>query len=250
MLLFHKTLLFSHIIAGSLALLLVWLALLAKKGSPLHVRAGQFYSYLMHIVGISGVLMCTLVLAAPLYFKAADLAVGQDPQLFAQRVRLFAGFLLLLSLLSLMNLRQGLLALRAGPARQALRHGSHQLLVLLTLLVACYVGWQGIRHQHLLSQIFAAVALLSGVGCLRYSWRGVVDRTLVLREHIGNMLASMIAVYTAFFAFGGRAVLALDPAWQLISWLAPTVVGISMTLFYNRKYASGKVAAGKTAAAR
>ena len=36
MLLIHQSLVWAHIVAGSLALALFWLPMLAKKGSPLH----------------------------------------------------------------------------------------------------------------------------------------------------------------------------------------------------------------------
>ena len=245
----HQFLLVLHVVCGALALSVFWGPMLAKKGSPWHVRSGHWYSTLMYLICGAGILMCGLVLSAPLVVKAADLRVGQDPQLFAERVRLMSGFLLLLCLLALMNLRQGLLALQSGAARKALRHWSHQVLLVLTLGCAVWILWQALPRQFVLGQIFATVALMSSIGCLYYSHRAKVDRSTVLKEHIGNMLASGIAIYTAFFAFGGRKVLDLSPELQLASWLMPSVLGIAATVWYNKRYAKARVDL-KTAAAR
>jgi len=243
----HQFLLILHIVCGSLALAVFWGPMLAKKGSRWHVRSGGWYSQLMYLICGAGVLMCLMVLAAPLQVKADDLKPGQDVQAFVRFVRMMSGFLLLLCLLALLNLRQGLLALQAGPARLALRHWSHQVLVLLTFGCALWTLWQGFQLNFVLGQIFGGIALFSSIGCLRYIHRAEVSRTDVLKEHIGNMLASAIAVFTAFFAFGGRKVLNFDADLQLLSWLLPSVLGIAATLWYNNHYLKS---GPKTAAVR
>ena len=243
----HQYLLILHIVSGVLALCVFWGPMLAKKGSPWHVRSGRWYSQLMYLICGAGILMCALVLAAPLQVKAADLAPGQDPVKFAAVVRQMSGFLLLLCLLALMNLRQGLIALQAGPARLALRHWTHQGLVILTFLCAIWVLWQAIPRQFVLGQIFGAIALFSSLGCLRYIHRASVDQREPLKEHIGNMLGSAIAIFTAFFAFGGRQVLNFGPELQLVSWVLPSVLGIVATLWYNHRYIKGRTGLKTTA---
>ncbi len=245
----HQFLLVLHVVCGALALCVFWGPMLAKKGSPWHVRSGHWYSTLMYLICGAGILMCALVLSAPLVVKAADLPVGQDPQVFAERVRLMSGFLLLLCLLALMNLRQGLLALQAGAARVALKHWSHQALVLITFGYAIWTLWQAVPRQFVLGQIFGAIALFSSIGCLRYIHRASVEKSTILKEHIGNMLASGIAIFTAFFAFGGRKVLDFSPELQLVSWVLPSVLGIAATFWYNKRYVKARVGL-KTAAAR
>ncbi|MDZ7901905.1 MAG: hypothetical protein U5L01_04895 [Rheinheimera sp.] len=54
-----------------------------------------------------------------------------------------------------------------------------------------------------------------------------VDRSAILREHIGNMIACGIAIYTAFTAFGGRRLFELSWQWELVTWVAPGVVALS-----------------------
>jgi hypothetical protein len=121
--------------------------------------------------------------------------------------------------------------------------------VVLTLLCALWTLWQALPRQFVLGQIFGGIALFSSIGCLRYIHRASVDRSDLLKEHIGNMLASAIAVFTAFFAFGGRKVLDLNPELQLLSWILPSILGIGATLWYNRRYVKGRVGL-KTAAVR
>ena len=66
----HQFLLVLHVVCGSLALCVFWGPMLAKKGSPWHVRSGHWYNTLMYLICGAGILMCALVLSAPLVVKA------------------------------------------------------------------------------------------------------------------------------------------------------------------------------------
>ena len=236
MLYIHKILLISHIVAGSIALLLFWAPMLAKKGSPLHRRTGNYYRLLLQGVAMSGVLMCAMVLVDPAYFKADYYGQGKDPALVSAEIRSFSTFLGLLSLLSWVSIRQAVLALQAGPARLALRRLPHIVPLVLLLVLACYVLFLGIRGAQPLFIAFSGVSLVAGSGMLWFIFCRQVSRMAILREHIGGMLGSAIAVYTAFSAFGGRDLLGLSMQGQLISWLAPSVIGVLLIVGYNRQY--------------
>jgi len=236
MLLIYQWLVWGHVVAGSLALACFWLPMLAKKGSPLHRRSGRYYAILLYGVSLSGLLSCLLVIADPWYFKGQMLKAGADPQRFAEQVRAFWAFLGLLSLLSWVSIRQAMLVLRAGVERRILKHPLHILAIALLLPCGAYVLWLGIGRSQPLFIVFSLIAMSAAVGTLRYIFRAEVSKLMVLREHIGNMLGSAIAIYTAFAAFGGRNLLGLSATGQLISWLLPSVVGIGFILWYNRQY--------------
>lgn len=232
----YQALVWGHIVAGSLALLIFWAPMLATKGSAWHRQSGAWYARLLYIVSLSGIACCVLVLAAPQYFKAERFAAGADIAAQTAQIRLFWSFLALLSVLSWVSIRQAVLVLKAGPTRLLLRSVSHLSAIGLLLLLACYVLWLGIIHNQLLLQIFSAVALLSGIGALRYIFRAEVSRLQIIREHIGAMLGSAIAIFTAFTAFGGRSLFTLSANGQLISWLLPSLIGVGLILWYHRRY--------------
>ncbi len=232
----YQGLVWAHIVAGSLALLLFWAPMLATKGSAWHRQSGRWYANLLYIVSLSGIVCCGLVLAAPLYFKAERFAAGTDMAAQMAQIRLFWSFLALLSVLSWVSIRQAVLVVKAGPARLLLKSGSHLAAISVLLLLACYVLWLGISHAQLLLQIFSAVAIFSGIGALRYIFRTNVSRLQIIREHIGAMLGSGIAVFTAFTAFGGRRLFAFSANAQLLSWLLPSLIGLGCILWYHHRY--------------
>lgn len=232
----YQALVLNHIIAGSLALLLFWAPMLATKGSAWHRQSGRYYTYLLYVVSLSGFACCVLVLAAPQVFKAERFAAGTDIAAEVARIRLFWSFLALLSVLSWVSIRQAVLVLKAGPARLLLRTRSHLAAISLLLLLACYVLWLGISHQQLLLQIFSVVALCSALSVLRYIFRARVSQLQIIREHIGAMLGSAIAIFTAFTAFGGRSLFAFSANAQLLSWLLPSLLGIGCIYWYQRQY--------------
>jgi uncharacterized membrane protein len=236
MLLIHQWLVWGHIVAGSLALALFWLPMLAKKGSPLHRQSGRYYAYLLYGVSMSGLVSSVMVIAAPLYFKAKLLKEGVDPSLFAENIRASWHFLGLLSLLSWVAIRQAVLVLKTGLDRQLLKQPLHVVAVAALAPWGAYVLWLGIDRSQPLLIIFSLLAIASAVTGLRVIFRAEVTKMMLLREHIGNMLGSGIAIYTAFAAFGGRSVLELSDTGQLVSWLLPSVIGVSFTVWYNRRY--------------
>jgi hypothetical protein len=232
----HQFLLIAHIIAGSVALFLFWAPMLAKKGSPLHRKSGRYYAYLLYGVSLSGMLMSAMVLIAPLYFKAKYLTPGADPAVVASNVRLMASFLGLLSLLSWVSIRQAMLVLQLPKNAMVLKTPLHLLAVVLLLVAGLYVFWLGLAKQQTLLIVFSVVAVLNAAGTLRFIFKTAPGRMEILRQHISNMLGSAIAIYTAFSAFGGRGLLDLSATGQLISWLAPSVVGVAFMMWYNRNY--------------
>lgn len=236
MLYLHQFLLVAHIIAGSIALALFWVPMLAKKGSPLHRQSGRYYAYLLYGVSLSGVLMSAMVLVAPLYFKAKYLSEGADPAVVADNVRAMATFLGVLSLLSWASIRQGMLVLQLRHNAAVLKSPLHLCTLGLLLGSGLYLLWLGQNKAQPLYLVFAIVAVLNAVGSLRFIFGAEPCRNAILRQHIGNMLGSAIAIYTAFAAFGGRGLLQLDTTGQFISWVAPSVIGIAVTLWYNRSY--------------
>ena len=62
------------------------------------------------------------------------------------------------------------------------------------------------------------------------------------------MIACGIAIYTAFTAFGGRRLFELSWQWELVTWVAPGVIGTIAIAMYNRKYTAKKAKASVVSA--
>lgn len=247
MLFIHQSLLMLHIVAGALALVLFWGPMLTKKGSRWHRRSGNWYSGLLHVIALSGMLMCSMVLLDPAYFKAASFSNAPDPAKVAANIRAFWTFLGVLSLLSWVAIRQAILVLRSGPGRQLLRTVSHLLPLAALPCSGLYLLYLGLSRQQPLFIAFALIAIVTATNMLRFIFKAEVSKMAILREHLGSMLGTAIAIYTAFSVFGGRELLALSAQGQVVSWLAPSVIGIIFTLWYQRAYQDVPTAAVEAA---
>ena len=216
---------------------------MVKKGSKLHISAGNIFYYIMLLVSGSGVVLSLLGLADPVAIYAAgkQLSAEQIQRMLVWRVPL-SQFLLLLSLLTWVTVRHAIGVLRTKHNRALLRRWNYQGPVLLLYPTALYVAWQGLTVGMPLLIIFACVSLITATTISWYVYKTAVSQRAWIIEHFSAMVGSGIAVYTAFFAAGGRRLLAqwLPGDWQLISWLAAPVIGtvvlISLKGYYKRKY--------------
>lgn len=240
---FHTSLLYLHIALGAVALLLYWLPVIARKGSKLHINAGKAFYYTMLVVSSSGIVMSLMGLYDPIaiYTAGRQMSAEQVQRMLVWRVP-FSQFLLLLSLLTWVTVRHAIGVLQAKSDRAMLRRWFYQGPVLLLFPTALYVAYQGITVGMPLLIIFAVVSLITATTISFYVYKAEIQPRAWIIEHFSSMVGSGIAVYTAFFAAGGRRMLAeiLSGQWQLVSWLAAPVIGLTalilLTGYYKRKY--------------
>lgn len=238
MLMLHSLLLKLHIAMGAVALLLFWLPMLSRKGSSLHRKSGRYYAYLMKAVALSGLIMTSLVWFDPAGIKAAAVIVeGQVSEKKLAFVLLLNLFLFLLSLLTWVTIRHATGTLLCKQNREPLKHWSYQAPVWLLVAVAPYGAWQGFTFNMPLVMVFAGISLVTCFGILTYLHTKTVTANRWLIEHASAMIASGIAAYTAFFAFGGRALFAelLTGHWMMLPWLLPTLVGVPAIIWFKRR---------------
>lgn len=238
MLLVHSLLLKLHIILGVFALLLFWVPMLSRKGSTLHRKSGRYYALFMNTVALSGIAMTCMVWLDPLAIKGADLRVeGQIPAGKLEFFMLINLFLFLLSLLTWVTIRHATGSLLCKQNRAALKHWSYQAPVWLLLGVAPYAAWQGFQFNMPLVIVFAGISLITCFGILSYLYTKTVSANRWLIEHASAMIGSGIAAYTAFFAFGGRALFAelLTGHWMMLPWLLPSLIGVPATIWFKRR---------------
>jgi uncharacterized membrane protein len=82
--LIHQLLVYLHIAAGIVALIVFWIPSLARKGSASHKSAGRWFALTMYMVGLSGVVLSSLDLLLPTQFHTGVLLEAvRDRAIFA-----------------------------------------------------------------------------------------------------------------------------------------------------------------------
>lgn len=241
----HTVLVVSHIAIGSVALVLFWVPVLARKGGPLHVRVGKIYVMAMYAVAVSAFLASIIALIDPVgirrpgeTFDVADAAV------LAARYRTFSLFLLMLSVLVYSALRHGLAALAARQNPNAMKHITHKATIASLAVLALAVGVFGLMEMQLLPIIFAAISLLAAFNMMRDVQKIAHTRKELVIAHLNGLIGSGIGAYTAFFAFGGARFLGewLPGQWQVLPWVLPTIIGTAAIYRLSKRYQPKPVA--------
>ncbi|TLX47932.1 hypothetical protein C1E24_06765 [Pseudoalteromonas phenolica] len=233
----YQALQYLHILVGAAALVLFWVPMAATKGSSTHKRLGTLYANAMYIVSVSGVVMCIMVLLAPMTFKPqlAELS-GEQLIMTIARLRVFETFLLALSLLVFVSIQHGLLVLKAKQNRELLKTPWHLVSVMSLTLSGFVVLYFGLQQSHTLYMIFGVLCSVSGVSTFHYIFKASIKEREWVIEHLSALVGSGIAVYTAFFAVGGRHLLSelLPGQWQVLPWVLPGVIGGVMISRYKK----------------
>ena len=200
-----------HALAGTVALVSMWIPILAKKGGPAHRKAGRVYEIAMTAVVVLAWAACAQNLVAGRH-------LGTVP------------FLALLALLALGNPRYGMDVLKPtaptpfaralafaliGGGLAAFAYGASTGMVLMIPFAVLCV-WFGVQH----TRAFAAPPLA---------------RRARVAAHLGNVLGSCIAGWTAFLVVTSNGRIPLPP---LVIWLAPTVVFTPMIVLWGRAWAT------------
>jgi len=112
--------------------------------------------------------------------------------------------------------------------------------LLLVISMTLMVGWRVLDSGLLLA--FGIIGLLSSGSDFRQFMRMSGSGTTWLREHYEAMLFSGAAAYTAFFAFGGRTLLAdlLTGWWTLVPWVLPTLLTAALLPLIHRRFKQQK----------
>lgn len=225
-----SSLLITHVAAGSLALLLGLVAMLAQKGSRLHNRTGLVYVWCMTYVALSAVLL----------FVVQPFTIFR---LFLTGVAVFSFYLSTTGYRAVVLKRAGL-NLTTPPSFD-------RWLTYITLLVS--VGMMGYGLQLITagtSSFLATLFTFFGGATFVFSgqdfWRfgKPTARMFPFFHHIARMAGSYIAAFTAFLVNNNMRFLPTDaPEWiPLASWIAPSLIGgmmIGRTIaHYKKKFAT------------
>ena len=214
----YQAIVYAHIAAGSVALILFWTAGLMKKGTTSHRRVGQFYLLAMVGVMLSGLVM---VQAA---FNRGQTYAG-----------IFLGFLVLLVATSCWSSWR---AIRDRRDRRRYYGLVYWTLTGLTTLVGVSVSALGFNIGATLLAVFGLVGVSVGIGAVRGYVRAQTDPKWWLKEHYGAMIGNGVATHIAFLGIGLRRLLPEADAGglQLFAFTAPLLFAVIATVWLNRKY--------------
>ncbi len=235
----HQFALYLHIVIGTVALILFWIPAIAKKGSKTHIVSGKYYTWSMYVIAVSGLLMCVLAYLDPVAIRRPP--ADASPERIARIIeysRLMATFLFMLSLLVLVSIKHSILVLKVKSDRAQLKHWTHSSLIYALGIVGLNVTIQGATEEQSLLIIFGILSLISSMGTIHYIHKSKLRQREWMIEHLSNMIGSGIGVYTAFFAVGGRHLMAelLPGQLQLIPWIAPGIIGTLLIFKLKTKY--------------
>ena len=232
----HGFIVALHVLTGALSLLLFWVPSFTRKGGKAHIQFGGYYIKAMLFTSISGVISSTMVLFIPLAIYPTMPEHFESVAYFTAYLRGQYIFLLMLSLLVWNNVRHSVAVLKVKQNLEQLRTIEYLWLPVLLFVVASIALYQGITYGITLTCIFAPIALLNAIGIARYVYQKDIVAGSWVTEHIGHIIGSGIGAYTAFFAFGGRALFEGSPSLQLVSWVLPALIGVPFSIWLSCKY--------------
>lgn len=221
----HKYLLIFHIAVGAVSLITFLLPLFLKKGGNLHRKIGWIYVYTMWAVLISAAILSII-----------NIFLGNIVS------ALFLGFL---SILTSSPLWSGIAILKHKkflPDSYIRIKKSLSWATIIFGLVNIIVGFYlGFADGNIL--IFFGLIGISAVGEAFSSKEKFQEKANWFNDHVSGMVIGGIAAYTAFFAFGGRAIFGhiLTDGLMFIPWVLPTFIGVGLMRYYKVKVKKTKV---------
>lgn len=232
-----------HIAAGSIALILFWIPAIARKGGRAHIRAGWVYVVCMSVVVVTAFAMSGLAFSIPLVVRqiAQPLSPAELSD-FLRGQRVFAVFLAYLAAITLASGWQGIWAAETKREPKAMRTPFTLTLNVAVILAGLTVLFIGIKYRIGPLIGLSPIGPFIGVGNLRYLLSGTHPRMHWWYEHLGSMIGTGIAGYTAFLVFGGSRLFPSFARSQLytVFWVLPSLIGVPvifMTVaYYQRKF--------------
>lgn len=214
----------AHIITGTVALIVFWLAATMKKGTPAHRLIGRCYLITMVLV---------LLTAVPL---AVQMLVAGRP--------VIATFLAYLVLITAGACWHAWRAIRDRQHHERYFGASYGLSAVLIAVAGAVVMVTGIRTGSTLLIVFGAIGVFGLFDAVLRYRRAPDDPRWWLREHYGAIIGNGIAVHIAFFGIGLRhAFPGIDPALlQSLSWFGPLLVAVVVASRQNRRYRKPMIA--------
>ncbi len=220
-----KILLMTHIVAGSLSLVLFWIPVFVKKGGNIHRKVGKVYVILMWYVVFSAFLLSIENFLQEQYISA-----------------LFLGFLTVITGRPLWSAISILKNKKELSSTYQVINLMFNIVIGLSAVGLFLFGIKIWGRPESVMMIFFSLLGLGGGWDAIQQIRNPKEQEDWYKEHLSGMIISAIAGYTAFFAFGGRQLFSniLTDYWQIVPWIAPTVIGLTIIRYMERKIDAAK----------
>ncbi|NDY95848.1 hypothetical protein [Wenzhouxiangella limi] len=211
-----------HVVAGTVALALFWMAAVLQKGSPLHRRVGQGY-----LLAMLAIILTAIPLVILTWMRGHPVTA------------IFLGYLTLLIALTCRNAWCAI-RFRRDPARFA--GLDMQVLATTTGLAGIIVVIMGLTRQAWILVAFGMIGpliLLQLAKQRRARKRGqALASNWWLKEHYGAMIANGVATHIAFFQIGLMRLLpGLETALlQQMAWFGPLMIALLAGRWLDRRY--------------
>jgi uncharacterized membrane protein len=219
--LFYKTVLTSHIAAGSIALAAFWITAALPKGTSLHRRVGGTYLLAMAAVILSAIPLCII-----------SFVTGRT---------LNGVFLAYLVLITSTAIYTGWRAVRDRRSVAAYIGNWYRPVAWLNLVGGATVLGVGLYSATSLLVGMSVLGLVVGYRMLRFMARPPTNRTWWLQRHFTALVASGAAAHIAFLNLGLRRLLPVGGSgWvTYVGWFGPFIAATFAIIWLNRRYAQG-----------
>lgn len=212
----------THVGFGTLALVSFWTAGLARKGSPLHVRAGKVY-----LLAMVALLVAALPMSLMILFVYAKPVIGS--------------FLLYLLVITFTSVWLSWRAIRDKRDWARFTGPVHRGLMWLNLASGIGIAAVGLlfaREMQLIIVAFSLIGISTFVRMQRFAARPPTEPRWWMRQHLSAMLGNGVATHIAFLSIGLPKLLPwlAGPVFQNLAWLGPLGVTALAGVYLSRKY--------------
>ena len=222
----------SHVIIGFTGLVAFWFPVFARKGGPLHRKAGTVFVICGYFVTASAALSCGLIT-----YKIFNLGVAEKN---ANNLASIA-FLAYLAWVTFVMLRYSVGVLRTKKDPTQLGTPGWRLLAWSAIGASAAIVAFAIvfpTDNSILLYALSPIGIGTGLPMLRYMNGKITSKKAWFYEHLSATLSAGIAFHTAFAVFGAARLFTL-PSTGLLSvlpWVLPAAVGTPALILWKRYY--------------
>ncbi len=206
----YQLALYTHIISGGVALVSGTVAMGTKKGNKNHKLAGKFFYYSMWLV-ITLALYISIIKGLSFLLHVAIFAFFQN----------YNGFRAIKNKTLKPHVFDWFILIVAGINAAFMLYSEQPVLIAFGCIsvLLCF------------SQIKTYISVLKGKELSKLLW---------LNQHIGMMIGSYIAAFTAFIVVNTAMLFpSQSMTIHIIAWLSPTIILVPLLIYWQNKYAKG-----------
>ncbi len=200
----------AHAIAGALALFVLAIPLISKKGGKLHVKTGWVYTGAMVFVCLSA-------------FVITPWRVFFDPTKTISSEN-FSIFLFYISIFTLSAISYGLTSLKAKQRKNISRSLIHIAPPIATVLIGLITQLIGLKSQDTLLVAFPFLGHFAAKSQFRYWLQTPKEKMHWWYAHMNGMFVACIATITAFLVTAAPKIWPGPLAESPLLWMAPGII--------------------------